>query len=64
MSLEKEARATRNDTQAKIQQKMGEHSNSPSEETEERAGNIESQTLDAAEKLKEENDRKIQQPQR
>ncbi|MCT7950673.1 hypothetical protein NG798_12800 [Ancylothrix sp. C2] len=64
MSLEKEGRTTRSDPQAKIQQKMGENSSQPSEKTETRAANIESQTLHSGDELKEENDRKIQQPQR
>ena len=64
MSLEKEPRSTRSDTKDKIQQTMGENSSQPSEKTEARAGNIESQTLHLGDQLKEENDRKIQQSQR
>lgn len=64
MSLEKEARSTRSDPQAKIQQKMAENSSHPSEKTEERAANIESQPLDIADQIKEKSESKIQQPQR
>ncbi len=64
MSVEKEERSSRSDPHAKIQQKMAENSSQPSQETEERAANIESQPLDIADQIKEKSESKIQQPQR
>jgi hypothetical protein len=64
MSRQQEARSTCSDVQSKVQEKMEENNNTSSEPTEERAANIESQTLHKVDQLKEENDRKVQQPQR
>lgn len=64
MSRQQEARSTCSDVQSEVQAKMEEHNNTSSEPTEERAANIESQTLHQGDQLKEENDRKVQQPQR
>lgn len=64
MSLEKEARSTRSDPRAKIQQKMAENSTQASEKTEGRAANIASQPLQIADQIKEKSESQIQQPQR
>lgn len=64
MNREQEARSTCSDVQSKIQAKTEENNNTSSEPTEERAANLESQTLHKVNQLTEENNRKVQQPQR